>query len=393
MYTKPDQFEPLTPSESGALRSDIAGLAGEVAARALALKGKVHPVTAACLANLLRSVNSYYSNRIEGQHTHPRDIDQALKKHYSKEPDKARRQRIAIAHIDAQKEMEGWLANKELDVYAPEFLARLHEAFYRRLKPEDRKTDDGDEVVPGEWRRTDVKVGTHVPPAHKSIAEFLQRAHEFYGKVKGLDGQLIACACAHHRLAWIHPFLDGNGRVIRLHSHAVLLRIGVGSSLWSVSRGLARDVDTYYARLAEADSPRRGDLDGRGHLTEAGLASFARYFLETCRDQVTFMEKLLELEGFRERLSGYLIMLSRRRGGIRQEAELPLYHLFVAGEATRGEFKQMTGLASRTADALLASLLKAGLVESNTPKGAIRFGLPLDALAYYFPKLYPEAAT
>jgi len=393
MFTRPDQFEPLIPREAEAKKAGLQALAGEVAARALALKGKVHPATEARLAELLRSVNSYYSNRIEGQHTHPHDIEQALKKHYSKEPDKARRQRVAIAHIDAQKEMESWLANEAVDVYAPAFLARLHEAFYRRLKVEDRKTDEGDTVIPGAWRDKEVEVGRHVPPAHQSIAAFLDRAHAFYGDAKGLDGRLIACACAHHRLAWVHPFRDGNGRVIRLHSHAVLLNIGVGSGLWAVSRGFARNVETYYARLGDADSMRRGDFDGRGNLSEAGLISFAKYFLETCLDQVTFMGDMLALDKFRDRLRGYLILRSQQDKAIRTEAELPLYHLFLAGEVTRGEFKQMTGLASRTADTLLAALLKEKMVESDTPKGAVRFGLPLDALAYYFPRLYPEAAT
>ena len=288
--------------------------------------------------------------------------------------------------------MEGWLAAGKVDVYAPAFLSRLHEAFYRQLRPEDRITPDGDAVIPGAWRDKDVEVGRHIPPAHASIPAFLERAYEVYGSAGGLDGQLIACACAHHRLAWVHPFRDGNGRVVRLQSQAALLNIGIGSGLWAVSRGLARDVETYYARLADADMPRRGDYDGRGNLSEAGLISFARYFLDTCLDQVTFMGGMLALDQFRDRLHGYVVLRSEQSGGIRREAELPLYHVFLAGEVTRGEFKQMTGLAPRTADDLLAALLKAGLVESDSPKGALHFGLPLEALAYYFPRLYPEAA-
>jgi len=361
--------------------------------RGLALKRMVHPVTEARLAQLLRSVNSYYSNLIEGQQTHPLDIERALRKNFSNEPDKARRQRIAVAHIAAQQEMEGWFAAGPVDVYAPDFLSRLHEVFYRRLEQQDRVAPGGEVVVPGAWREKDVDVGRHIPPAHASIAAFLKRAGEVYGDAGGLDGQLVACACAHHRLAWVHPFRDGNGRVIRLQSQAALLKSGVGSGLWAVSRGLARTVDNYYARLVDADSPRRGDYDGRGNLSEAGLIAFVRYFLETCLDQVTFMGEMLALDGFRRRLRGYLILQAEAGKGIRREAELPLYHLFATGEATRGEFKQMTGLAARTADALLAALLKAGLVESDSPKGALHFGLPLEALAYYFPRLYPEAAA
>lgn len=389
----PDQFEPLLPSTTEA-RQQLAALAGEVTARALAIRRMVHPVTEARLAQLLRSVNSYYSNRIEGQHTHPLDIERALKKNFSKEPDKARRQRIAVAHIEAQRKMEAWIAAEDtVDVYAPEFLSRLHRAFYEQLAAADRVTPEGDAVAPGAWRDKEVRVGEHVPPTHRSIQEFLSRASDVYGAARGFEEQLIACACAHHRIAWVHPFRDGNGRVTRLQSQAVLLKIGVGSGLWAASRGLARSVETYYERLADADSLRRGDYDGRGNLSEKGLVSFARFFLETCLDQVTFMSGMLNLEQFRQRLRAYLVLRSEGRGGIRPEAELPLYHLFLAGESTRGEFKQMTGLGARTADGLLGALLKAGMVESDSPKGPIRFGLPLEALAYYFPRLYPEAAA
>src|SRR3954470_17838456 len=106
--------------------------------------------------------------------------------------------------------------------------------------------------------------------------------------------RIIAVAAAHHRLLWIHPFLDGNGRVTRLFSHTWLRDLEVGSELWSVSRGLARNVSEYKNRLMAADEPRRGDLDGRGNLSQTALTEFCRFFLLTCVDQVTFMETLLE---------------------------------------------------------------------------------------------------
>ena len=78
---------------------------------------------------------------------------------------------------------------------------------------------------------------------------------------------------------------------------------------------------------------------------------------------------------------------------IRIEAEPALYHVFLAGSVGRGEFKQMTGLGARVADKVIAAMLKKGLLASKTPKGAVSIGLPLDALAFYFPRLYPEAAA
>jgi Fic family protein len=391
VYDSIHQFEPLLPTLA---QGELESLAGEVSARGRELKGLVHPATERRIAELLRGVNSYYSNRIEGEHTHPRAIERALRKDFDKEPDKARLQRMAVAHIETQKEMESWLASEpELSVYSEAFLKRLHERFYGKLQPEDRRTKEGGEVVPGELRKRNVKVGRHVPPRHESIEKFLARAEEVYGAAKGEAGQLIAVAGAHHRLAWVHPFRDGNGRVMRLQSQGALLRHGAGSGLWAVSRGMARGVEAYYAALESADEPRRGDLDGRGNLSEAGLVAFATYFLRVCLDQVTFMAGLLQLGEMKKRMRAYLTLASATEPDIRAEVEPALYHVFLAGKVRRGEFKQMTGLGARTADKAIAALLKKGLLVSDSPKGEVSIGLPLEALAFYFPRLYPEAAA
>ena len=247
-------------------------------------------------------------------------------------------------------------------------------------------------MAPGYFRRRDVRVGEHEAPDWRAVPAFLHRMEEVYSAVRGSSARLVAIACAHHRFAWVHPFRDGNGRVSRLQSQAALMQHGAGSALWSVSRGLARDVETYYGRLADADSPRRGDLDGRGNLSEAGLVAFARHFLEVCLDQIGFMAKMLDLTTLRARVEGHLHYLSREDGALRIEASAAMHHVFLAGSVSRGEFKRMTGLPARSADRAIAALLERGLLESDTARGPVRFGLPLEALAHYFPLLYPEAA-
>src|SRR5438046_10097107 len=92
----------------------------------------------------------------------------------------------------------------------------------------------------------------------------------------------------------MHPFLDGNGRVARLMSHALLLEALDTGAVWSVARGLARNVQEYKTLLANCDRTRRNDLDGRGTLSEEALAEFTRFFLIVCSDQVTFMEGLVQ---------------------------------------------------------------------------------------------------
>ena len=388
----PSQFEPLLPGVNVRGIEHLRTLADAVWVTSREIRHGLHPLTEARVARLLRSVNSYYSNRIEGQHTHPLDIERALKADFSSQPDEARKQRQALAHIAVQQEMEAWMAEAP-DVYAPAFLQRLHAAFYQRLTQADRTMPEGDIVEAGVWRAREVQVGAHAAPAHAAVPVFLQRVQEVYGAVRGDTERLIAAACAHHRLAWVHPFRDGNGRVLRLQSHAALIRMGAGSPLWAVARGFARAQPLYYTRLAAADQPRQSDLDGRGNLSEAGLIAFAGFFLETCLDQVQFMQRMLALEEWRKRMRAWLTLLAETEHDMRREAELPLYHLFLAGEMTRGEFVQMTGLAERTGKRLLAACFRLELVESPTPKGMLRLGLPLPALAFYFPQLYPEAAA
>lgn len=248
MDSQPRQFEPLLPTLP---HPELAALAEEVCRRGFALKRLAHPVTEARIARLLRSVNSYYSNRIEGEQTLPRDIERALRKSFSKDPAQARLQRLALAHIETQEEMEQRLAvEPALAVFGAQFLASLHRRFYGRLQKRDRMTDAGDEVAPGYFRRRDVTVGAHEAPDWRSVPAFLHRIEEAYSAERGLAGRLIAIACAHHRLAWVHPFRDGNGRMLRLQAQGALMQHGAGSALWSVSRGFARNVRGYYARLA-----------------------------------------------------------------------------------------------------------------------------------------------
>lgn len=103
------------------------------------------------------------------------------------------------------------------------------------------------------------------------------------------------------------------------------------------------------------------------------------------------MSSQLAFDGMKKRIEALIIFRAQDDKQLRREAVLPLHYLFTSGQLTRGEFKRMTGLGDKVAQTLLARLLKTGLVESDTPLGPLRFGLPLDALPFYFPNLYPEA--
>ena len=400
MRSQIHQMIPLLPEEA----DDLQDLALEVIQKSAALGNRQHPVTLNTLRELLRIINSYYSNLIEGHNTHPHDIVRAMQKEYDSEPGKRNLQMESVAHITVQKGMEKKLREEsEVNMAGWEFLCYIHRELYRQLPEEFRvvtNPETGREslVVPGELREESVKVGYHQPPGHGTLIACLNRFGEFYAPDSHHGAlKLVAASAAHHRLMWVHPFLDGNGRVARLFTEAYFYRIPVhGFGLWSVSRGLAcRNVD-FKSALARADAPRRNDLDGRGNLSNEGLTYFCRFFLDVCLDQVEYMGGLLRLEELFERIRRYVElrgsgMIPGPAGekGLRVESVRMLQEILVKGEAARGAVIAASGLKERTGRGLLGQLIGEGLLVSDTPKGDVRLGFPIHAAGWFFPDLYP----
>lgn len=390
MYTEPHQFEPLQPSDAHIEPMLIK--AHDLSRLATTLAGTRVPPE---LRSLLRSMNSYYTNRIEGQHTRPHEIDQALRQDFSKDATLATKQRLAVAHIEAETVLEQRYSGMDgaRALYTVEAVQDLHRELFGRLPQADRVTSENEPIVPGQLRTREVKVGQHVAPAHASVPQFLARWASFYGNVRRGEAALVAMAAAHQRLGWVHPFIDGNGRVMRLHTHTQLSALGYTGGLWSPLRGYARSTERYYALLADADSLRRGDLDGRGNLSEQALIAWIDYVLDTCLDQVSFMAGMLDFETMKARIEACLVYEATvLKSGVRQEALRGLHYLFLSGEEmTRGDFKAMLGMSERGATDALGALIKRGLLKTDTPQGKVRFGLPQHALRFLFPRLWPEA--
>ncbi len=400
MRSQIHRMTPLLPEEA----DDLQDLALEVIQKSAALGTRQHPVTLNTLRELLRIINSYYSNLIEGHNTHPYDIVRAMQKEYDSEPAKRNLQIESVAHITVQRDMEKKLREEpEVNVTGREFLCDLHCEFYRQLPEEFRvvknpETGKERRVVPGELREESVRVGYHQPPEHGTLKAFLDRFSDFYAPEQHHGAlKLVAAAAAHHRLMWIHPFLDGNGRVARLFTESYLHRIPVhGFGLWSVSRGLARRNAEYKSALSQADAPRRNDLDGRGNLSNEGLISFCRFFLAVCLDQVEYMGGLLRLEELVDRIRRYIElrgsgMIPGPPGekALRNESARMLQEVLVKGEAARGAVIEASGLKERTGRTLLGQLIAEGLLVSDTPKGDVRLGFPIHAAGWFFPDLYP----
>lgn len=383
-------MEPMLPEEAVvALEDDAVALLAE----ANSLAGRLHPVLRQSVGNLVRSMNCYYSNLIEGHDTHPRDIDRALADDFSAEPRKRELQQEAVAHIHVQRLID---EEKDPPVWpaTAAYAAWLHEEFCKRLPPEMlwvelKSTGERLPVVPGELRTRDVTVGLHLPPKHQDLPRFLARFDQAYGRPPlSLFRQIQSVGAVHHRFLWIHPFIDGNGRVARLMSHALLKRLGVGTSLWSVARGLARNETRYKSLLAFADTPRQGDRDGRGALTQAGLISFCRFFLEASRDQVAFMADLLEPEALLRRMEIHIEEEIRARR-LPKASFVVLREAALSGEVERGRAQQLTGYEERAARMVTSALLDRGLLTAAGPRAPLKLGFPLDVAERWLPRLYP----
>ncbi len=391
MYDHISQFEPLLPASNR--RDGLLEKAHHLQCVAHAARGRAHASVMELLAPMLRAMNSYYTNRIEGQHTLPAEIEQALRQDFAADADTRRRQRLAVAHMATEAWAAEHAAHTEWPrLFEPSVVQVLHQHLFSQLPPADLQGEQGELLVPGAWRQRDVSVGGHVAPRAQALPLFMNRFAEVYGHTRGGELAVVAVAAAHHRLAWVHPFIDGNGRVARLHSHVLLQGLGLTHGIWSPLRGMARTQARYCELLAQADLHRRNDLDGRGNLSEDGLVKFCDYFLDLCIDQATFMNELLDMPAMKARIAACLAFEASQEGsGMRMEALAPLHYLFLGGPMERGSFKAMTGLAPRTADRVLKALLDRQLLASDTPKGLLRFGVPLHALRFYFPALWPEA--
>lgn len=390
-------MEPLFPASS---KEVLAELSATIFRRSGELTTSLPSATARMeLAKLVREINSYYSNLIEGHKTLPRDIARALRSDFSNKLDDRRNQRLSVAHINAETAMRERMASgTPPDALSPDFVCWLHREFYSHIPPADWTTTSVERITypltPGGLRGYNVNVGRHVAPDHASLDKFLSRFQAFYSSREILaTDQLVAAAAAHHRLAWIHPFGDGNGRVARLQSQAALIAAGVDSGgLWTLSRGLAREKKTYYRTLQDADQKRMNDYDGRGNLSDKALAAFCEFFLRQVLDQIEFVIGLIEPDTLVTRIGRYFqFERTDLDSKLREHMTKLVGTLCIRNEVGRGEVEGILGLKGTATRKVIREALREGLIQSPSDKGPLRVAFPTDkVIDYYFPRLFTD---
>lgn len=384
-------MEPMLIGEGSRHRGVLTDLAVELAAQAAGFRRSLPGGVVSALSGLVRSMNCYYSNLIEGHDTHPVDIERALKEDYSTDQKKRDLQLEARAHIAVQEWIDqGGLCGRTIAAAA---LCETHARFYELLPEEllwveNPETGERLKVVPGAYRTRGVKVGRHVAISPGAVPRFLERFEEAYTG-KGKADQILCMAAAHHRLLWIHPFIDGNGRVARLMSHAMQMESLDTGGIWSIARGLARSEADYKQHLANCDLERRNDLDGRGTRSEEALAAFTKFFLEVCLDQVRFMEGLMEPNRLRDRILRWAREESES-SDLPAKANILLEAILYRGEVPRGDVGTLLDYSDRQARRVVSALLEREAIASTSPRAPLRLHFSARSAQSWMPGLFPE---
>ena len=380
--------------ENCAAHSDIHALELDLVRAAGRLETLLHPDPSTRLCEALSGIHSYYSNLIEGNSTEPIEAERALRRLEDparpRTPDEQKYRLQAIAGIEAATVARERLRDGKVAVESPAFINFLHQEFVSRLPPAMRMVhgDDGKvrALEAGQLRRDHVKVGRHIPPPPEQLPELLAAYGEAYRCHSHSPAMVLLL---HHRFAWIHPFLDGNGRVARLLTEGMLSRTpAAGAGLWSLARGLAKRKDDYQAMLARADAPRKGNYDGRGALSKAEAETFTQFMLEIALDQARFMDERLTRDHLRDRITRFCeerkLVLNRD-----PRAQALILEALQHGSFERGRAGALVGLTPRRAQDVVRECLEDGLLFSPAPKGRLHAAFPMYALAYWFPNLFP----
>ncbi len=256
------------------------------------------------LKRVFHVLESLASARIEGNRTTLFDLVEDESESASPPAADRQDQMREIRNIDsAMTEVEG--AVQPGSQISEHLLRSLHEMTVRDLQREGDPT-------PGAYRSGTVRIAQaeHLPPSHVSVPQYMTELVEFINRADEPKYDLMKVALAHHRFAWIHPFANGNGRVVRLLTYAMLLKYGFQVSMAEGEPGrllnpaavFCADRQRYYNMLGEAD-----------HGTDEGLEGWCTYVLTGVRDEMQKVQQLTSHEYLQKAILLPAILNARQR--------------------------------------------------------------------------------
>ncbi len=396
------KFTPFVSLElNGNIPNTLLQKAEYIAIQSPSLLGGYNDVVIGEIKSLLRIINSYYSNRIESEGTHPINIEKAMRKDFSSDEKEKNLQYLSLAYIKTQINLEKKIKEINTNPFDIDFIKTIHKDFYKQEGMENfldiKFNDKTISMIPGEFRQKDVKVGHHIAIDFSEIKTTME---EFVSSYKnstkhGLMAQkIIYILSSHHRFVWIHPFLDGNGRTSRLLLDMMFeyLKVG-GYGLWNISRGLARQNSKYKQLLSQADEKRTSDYDGKGNLSNKALYNLVDFMLDVAIDQINYMKSMLEISSLFNRVEKYIKYSQDKMYTIKplpKHSVILLKELLIKGSIKRGEVSTIINTGDRTASRLIKELLERNYIQSDTPRGNIRIKFNAHFAMEIFPELIPN---
>jgi Fic family protein len=356
---------------------ELTDLAVKLRERCALLSSIVHPLTRNSIEDIIRVVNTYYSCKSEGHEISPLEIEKALQGNYSRQKSLRLIQHEAIAYIETGNEMmENISGESGLNICSLEFISWIHRVLYEKLPGEFRKVRNRAGriiyVIPGELREEDLaETGGSFPKAKRLRKLLFKFEKDFNPKLFNLSDSLIAVAEAYRQFWHIHPFLSGNGMVLRLFTKAYFrASLLNGINLFSFSR-----------------AEHNNSLKNEKLKSDDGSVNFTGLFLKSVLNEIEFMIKIFNPDNVIEKLNSYAEKLINS-GELKEESRLILKSVFLSGELKRGEALVMTGRPERTARRILGELLQKKLLVSDTPKGRLRMNFSLNSAMEIFSGLF-----
>jgi Fic family protein len=190
------------------------------------------------------------------------------------------------------------------------------------------------------------------------VRGYLDELIEFIHADDGNQYPLIRTALAHHRFAWIHPFRNGNGRVVRVLHYAMLMQQDFNfarAGIINPSAVFFSDRDLYYSRLSEGDKG-----------TDDGLLVWCQYVIDGISGELQKVEKLLDYDYLKTSILIPAIKTCASRGELSKDEEKIL---LLAAEkqviAAADVDKAMTDLLYQTVLRRMKILRDRGLLGSS----------------------------
>jgi Fic family protein len=310
------------------------------------------------LKQVFHALESLASARIEGNHTTLADYVEARVIDGPNLPEQLQE----IANIErAMQQVED-----SVDPGAPvtEHLLRgLHATTVNGL------TREGDNN-PGAYRQGAVKIAQaeHLPPEAPQVPDYMTELVTFINRADPPKYDLMKVALAHHRFAWVHPFGNGNGRVVRLLTYAMLIkygfRVNAVGRLLNPAAVFCADRNAYYARLGDADAG-----------TEDALERWCVYVLSGVRDELTKVDRLADYEHLKAKVLLPAVNYTRERQLITPLEQAVLTTTIKAGTVKAGDLEAaMPDLNANQRTYQIRKLVDGGLLQPTKP-GARQYSI------------------